>query len=159
MGRQERKLRLYGARSDREALAWPWVDQQLTGAGTYWVIARNEGHPHPRPVWGIWAEQRLHLSLGSPTLRRAIREDPALTVHLDSGTDVVILEGVVTPATATTPEIISAYRQKYDWDYDASRYGELIQVAPGRVLAWRATGWAGRDSFSTTGCWTFDDSG
>jgi hypothetical protein len=155
--KEGKQLRLYGAPSDRAPLEWPWVDQQLTGAGTYWVIARNQGHPHPRPVWGIWHQQQLHLSVGSSTLRQAMGEDPAVTVHLDSGTDVVILEGLVTSADSTTPAVIKAYDQKYDWEYDIAQYGDLVQVEPTKVLAWRTAGPAGRDSFQTTGRWTFSD--
>jgi hypothetical protein len=157
--RRHEELRLYGVRSDRTPLAWSWVDQQLAGAGTYWVIARHEGPPHPRPVWGVWRQSRLHLSLGSPTLRRAIREEPAVTIHLDSGTDVVIVEGLVIPGVATTSELIEAYDRKYEWQYDVSQYGDLVVVEPSKVLAWRASGWAGRDSFQTTGCWFFDSPG
>jgi len=156
--RQERVLRLYGATSDRVSLAWPWVEQQLSDAGTYWVVARNRGHPHPRPVWGIWSREQLHLSIGTPALRRTLREDPAVTVHLDSGTDVVIVEGLLIPAAATSSELIQAYNQKYDWDYQASQYGDFATVQPQKVLAWRTAGVAGRDSFRSTGCWIFDDS-
>jgi hypothetical protein len=155
--RQEKKLRLYGARSDSAPLPWSWVDQQLSGAGTYWVLARNEGPPHPRPVWGVWHRSRLHLSLGSPALRRAVREEPAVTIHLDSGTDVVIVEGLVTPGVPTTPELLEVYDQKYEWQYQPSQYGDLIVVEPTKVLAWRTAGLAGRDSFQTTGCWVFGD--
>jgi hypothetical protein len=121
-------------------------------------VARPQGHqhPHPRPVWGVWHQERLHLSLGSPTLRRAIQEEAAVTVHLDSGTDVVIVEGLARPGNGTSTELVQVYDQKYDWVYDASRYGDLMVVEPKRVLAWRTTGWAGRDSFQTTGCWVFD---
>lgn len=151
-------LRLYGSGSDREPLAWQWVDDQLAAAGTYWVVARAEGHPHPRPVWGIWTSGRLHLSLGSPVLRRAAGRDPAVTVHLDSGTDVVIVEGLVAPAAPTPPPVIETYNRKYDWDYQVSEYGELLVVVPVKVLAWRTAGWAGRDSFQETGSWIFDPS-
>jgi hypothetical protein len=155
----ERDLRLYGAASDKASLAWPWVEQQLADAGTYWINARTPGHPHPRPVWGVWSLQQLHLSIGSPTLRLAIREEPAVTIHLDSGTEVVIGEGLVIPSAATTPALIEAYNQKYDWDYQVSQYGDLTRVLPGKVLAWRTAGRAGRDSFQSTGCWIFDDLG
>jgi hypothetical protein len=101
----------------------------------------------------------LHLSIGSPTLLRAIREEPAVTVHLDSGTDVVIVEGLITTPALTTPAQIQAYNQKYDWDYQLLELGELTHVEPKRVLAWRSAGWAGRDSFQSTGCWIFDDPG
>jgi hypothetical protein len=142
--RHDKNLRLYGALSDRAPLAWPWVEQQLVGAGTYWVVARTPGHPHPRPVWGIWSQQRLHLSIGSPTLLRAIPEEPAVTIHLGSGTDVVIVEGLIIPSVPTGPALIQTYNQKYDWDYQVSQYGELTQVQPSKVLAWRSAGWAGR---------------
>jgi hypothetical protein len=157
--RHEKELRLYGALSDRAPLSWAWVDKQLTDAGAYWVNAFTPGHPHPRPVWGIWGQQRLHLSIGSSTILGAIRKEPAVTIHLDSGTDVVIVEGLTTPAAVTTPALIKAYNQKYDWEYQVSQYGELIQVEPRRVLAWRTAGWAGRESFQSTGCWIFDDLG
>lgn len=154
---REKRLSLYGAPSDRAPLAWSWVDQQLAAAGTYWIIARTQGHPHPRPVWGVWSQQQLHLSIGSPTLLRAIREEPAVTIHLESGTDVVIVEGLVTPAAPTMRAVIQAYDQKYDWDYEVSQLGELTHLEPRKVLAWRTAGWAGRDSFQTSGCWVFDD--
>ena len=92
---QSSPLRLYGTESDKPVLEWAWVDDQLRQAGTYWVVARSPGHPHPRPVWGLWDTGQLHLSIGSPSTLRALALDPTLTVHLDSGTDVVILEGRV----------------------------------------------------------------
>jgi hypothetical protein len=113
----------------------------------------------PRPVWGIWSHDQLYLSIGSPTLRAAIREQPAVTVHLDSGTDVVIVEGFVISPTVTRPAQIEAYNRKYDWDFQVSQYGALILVSPVKVVAWRTAGWAGRDSFRSTGSWTFDDRG
>jgi len=156
--RREKELYLYGHRSDRVPLAWSWVDRQLAAAGTYWVVGRADGHPHPRPVWGVWHGQRLHLSVGSPPLVRAIRQEPAVTVHLESGTDVVIVEGLTAPAAPTTRDVLDAYNRKYDWDYQPSQYGELTAVEPTKVLAWRTAGWAGRDSFQETGCWIFDGS-
>jgi hypothetical protein len=157
VSRHDRDLRLYGAVSDTVPLGWPWVEQQLAGAWTYWVNVRTPGYPHPRPVWGVWVVQRLHLSIGSPTLRRAIRQEHAVTIHLDSGTDVVIVEGLVTGSAATMSEVIEAYNRKYDWDFQVSQYGELTEVQPGKVLGWRTAGLAGRDSFQSTGCWIFDD--
>jgi hypothetical protein len=156
---RERTLRLYGTPSDQGLLAWSWVEEQLEAAGTYWLVARNPGHPHPRPVWGVWHGQRLHLSVGSPTLLRSIERDPVVTVHLDSGTDVVIVEGTTGRATERGPlsSVFEAYNAKYDWDYDVAQYGALIVVQPQRVLAWRTAGWAGRDSFQATGSWHFNN--
>jgi hypothetical protein len=79
-------------------------------------------------------------------------------VHLDSGTDVVLIEGTTGLATGggTPSSVIDAYNAKYDWDYQVAEYGELIVVQPQRILAWRTAGWAGRESFQATGCWRFD---
>jgi hypothetical protein len=74
------------------------------------------------------------------------------TVHLDSGTDVVIVEGVV-EAKTVDPGLISAYDAKYTWMYDVDAYGPLTSIRPRTVLAWRSAGWAGRDGFTATNRW------
>ncbi len=153
---RQQALRLYGQPSERTELAWEWAADQLRSAGTYWVIANSSGHPHPRPVWGLWHDDALHLSLGSPALNAALAADPRVTVHLGSGTEVVIVEGSVAPDAPTTAGALAAYRSKYDWDYDVAAYGELKLVVVSRILAWIAAGWAGRESFAATGRWTFD---
>jgi hypothetical protein len=100
----------------------------------------------------------LHLSVGSPTLLRALERDPIVTVHLDSGTDVVLIEGKAWPGSVhgTVSSTIEAYNRKYDWDSHVAQYGPLSVVRTQRVLAWRTARWAGRDSFQTTGSWDFD---
>ena len=149
-------LRLYGAPSGRPELPWEWVDRQLCDAGTYWVVGPTTGHPHPRPVWGVWLHERLRLSIGSPTLRRTLTAGTAVAVHLGSGTDVVIVEGTVADNNTTTRAAIDAYNTKYDWDYQIAQYGALTEVRPERVIAWQAAGRFGRDSFDRTGRWTFE---
>jgi hypothetical protein len=146
---------MYGQPSNHPALDWEWVAQQLEAAGLYWVLARSAGHPHPRPVWGLWLDEALHLSIGSPVIRAALAADPRVTVHLESATDVVIVEGRFIPVTATEPAVLAAYDAKYDWQYDEAAYGPIGKVAPLTVMAWRTAGWAGRESFQQTGSWTF----
>jgi hypothetical protein len=146
-------LRLYGEASDKPALEWALVDERLRDAGTYWVDARTPA-PHPRPVWGVWADGRLHLSIGSPAIARVATEGADVTVHLESGTEVVIVEGAVSGVTAAT-DVIAAYDAKYDWSYDLDVYGSLTVVEPRTVLAWTAAGFAGRDGFVATSRWTF----
>jgi hypothetical protein len=148
-------LRMYGQPSDHEQLEWAWAREQLESAGLYWVTPITTGHPHPRPVWGIWLDDELHLSIGSPVIRAALAEDPRLTVHLESATDVVIVEGRIIPATTTDAAVLAAYDTKYDWQYDADAYGPISRIAPDTVMAWRTAGWAGRESFQQTGSWTF----
>ena len=148
-------MKLFGLPSHDNSLPWKWANDQLTSAGTYWVVARHHGRPHPRPVWGIWYRRRLHLSIGSPAILTALHTDPAVAVHLDSGTDVVIVEGRY-GGGSINQAVIKAYNAKYRWDYKAAEYGELVVIQPTAVLAWRAAGRAGRDGFEKTGRWTFD---
>jgi hypothetical protein len=141
----------YGQPSSEAELEWAWVDTQLTEAGTYWVSTGADRQPHPRPVWGVWVEEVLHLSIGSPMLAAAPFGTPA-TVHLDSGTDVVVVEGSV-EAKTVEPAVVAAYNTKYTWAYDVDTYGPLTSIRPQVVLAWRSAGWAGRDGFTLTGRW------
>ena len=154
MALRERPLRLYGAASEHEPLPWSWVQDRLLAAGTYWVVA-HAPDPHPRPVWGVWNDLQLYLSIGSPVLSRSIGPGFPVTVHLDSGTEVVIVEGAAAPGVpgSTPPSVIEQYNAKYDWDYQVGEYGELSVVMPATVKAWRSGGWAGRDGFQAAGSW------
>jgi hypothetical protein len=148
------RLVMYGEPSDVDELDWSWVDAELASAGTYWITASGAGHPHPRPVWGIWADERLDLSIGSPVIARLLGDRPEVAVHLDSGTDVVVVEGVVSGQT-DDPALISAYNDKYGGTYSTTEYGPLTRIRPTTVLAWRAGGRAGRDGFRRAGRWRF----
>ena len=145
---------MYGERSDVAPLDWAWVDAELGAAGTYWCTAGGGRHPHPRPVWGVWADRWLHLSIGSPVVARLLERNPNVTVHLDSSTDVVIVEGTVV-GFVDDVTVLRAYNDKYDWNYTIEEYGPLTRVAPSTALAWRSAGWAGRDGFQHTGRWRF----
>lgn len=147
-------LAMYGRPSELRPPEWEWVQEQLTDAGTYWVVARAARRPHPRPVWGIWDADALHLSVGSPAVTRALRDDPLVTVHLDSGTDVVIVEGTVT-GSHDDAALLARYDAKYEWHYTVDEYGPLTTVAAEVVVAWRSAGWAGRDGFQEAGRWRF----
>jgi hypothetical protein len=105
-------------------------------------------------VWSPTGDAELWLTLGSPRIRAELAEDPAVTVHLDSGTDVIIVEGDAVPATGDLAPFLSAYDAKYDWKYDAETYGAPTRVVARDVLAWRSGGFAGRDGFQQAGRFT-----
>lgn len=149
-------LTFYGEPSNHPQLPWSWVEDELRSAGTYWAVVRSAGHPHPRPVWGVWQEHQLALSIGSPAVHAAIAEDSRMTVHLGSGTDVVIVEGRATVMTEPVSTVIAAYDTKYEWNYSHAEYGPMTRIRPSRVIAWRSAGWAGREGFQTSGSWQFD---
>jgi hypothetical protein len=125
--------RFYGQPSDHDPLEWSWVDGQLLAAGIYWVVAGSDEHLHPR---------------------RALAVDARVTVHLESGTDVVIMEGR-SESPCDDDRVIAAYDQKYDWSYDIAEYGPLTAIAPLTVLAWQVAGWRGGESFQRSGRWEF----
>jgi hypothetical protein len=143
---------MFGQPTDAAPLPWTWVDDQLRSAATYWVDAAGGGRPHARPVWGVWDGSIIHVSLGSPVLRRRLVRGSLATVHLDSGTDVVIAEGEVVDVIDGR-EAIQQYDAKYDWHYDVEQYGPFTAVAVQSVMAWRAAGRAGRDGFRQAGRW------
>ena len=158
MGATYEPLRMFGAPSTNSQLAWSWVAQQLTAAETYWVDVAGSGpRPHARPVWGVWLDEQLHLSIGTPALRRAATAGAPATVHLPDGLDVVIVEGEVAGPTSSA-DVIAAYDAKYDWSYDLEQFGPLTSIEPSNVLAWRTAGPAGRDGFAHTGRWSWDAS-
>lgn len=147
-------LVMYGSRAEVGGLGWQWVEDQLASAGAYWIVAPGNGHPHPRPVWGIWRLNRLLLSIGSPMISAYVEAGGPVTVHLGGVNDVVIVEGASADSVADS-DLVGAYNAKYDWDYSVEEYGPFTTVEPTKVIAWRSGGWAGRDGFEATGRWSF----
>lgn len=113
-------------------LAWSWADEQLERAHNYWVATAG---PHASPVWAVWAERTLVFSCGGSSRKaRALARDPRIVVHLESGADVVIVEGKAEQVDVTA-ELLAAYAEKYG-PVEAS-IGNWYRVRPNRVLAWR----------------------
>jgi hypothetical protein len=97
----------YGARGGEgdEVVAWGAVEEKLAAATSYWLTTISpDGRPHARPVDGVWLDGALIFG-GSPDTRwvRNLQRHRALSVHLPSGDDVVILEGEVELADADHP--------------------------------------------------------
>lgn len=89
----------YGTRGGQgdDLPAWEAIEEQLRSAPNYWLTTiTSEGRPHARPVDGVWVEGALVFG-GSPDTRwvRNMQANPAISAHLPSGDDVVILEGTV----------------------------------------------------------------
>lgn len=106
---EEGRLSMFGRPTDAEPLDWAWVDGELASAEVYWIVARARGdRPQARPVWGVWRDERIEASIGSPRLRATIELGTTITVHLGGALDVVIIEGEVT-GTTTDPAATAAY--------------------------------------------------
>ena len=119
-----------------EPVEWSWVVEQISSARNYWVATnRPDGPPHVVPVWGVWVSDRFHFFTDPDSLKgRNIRRDPRTVVHLESGDNVVILEGefALHPATA---EIVTAYEAKYGISF-GDELGDVYTLNISKVLAW-----------------------
>ena len=86
----------YGVPETEEGLLpWSWATARLEAALNYWfATTRPDGRPHAMPAWAVWLDDSLYFE-GSPATRRArnLAENPQVSVHLESGDEVVILEG------------------------------------------------------------------
>jgi hypothetical protein len=79
-------------------------------------VDHADGRPHATPVWGVWVEGTLYFGTSrGPHKGRNLATNPALTVHLESGDDVVIIEGMVEEVTdrASLAAVDAAYQAKY----------------------------------------------
>ena len=84
-------------KAEEGLLPWSHVASRMQEARNYWIITSSlDGRPHAVPTWGVWVDERLYFG-GGPDVRwaRNLRANPALAVHLESGDDVVIMEGRV----------------------------------------------------------------
>jgi Pyridoxamine 5'-phosphate oxidase len=122
----------YGVPDDEEGmLPWSWAAERLAKARNYWVATSG---PHASPVWALWRDGALVFSCGAQSRKaRALAKDPRIVVHLESGEEVVIVEGRAEPTTVDA-SLIDDYERKYNFRAEA---GEgWYRVEPKRVLAW-----------------------
>jgi hypothetical protein len=133
---------VYGIQDDAQGLlGWSWATERLARARNYWVATtRPNGSPHAMPVWGVWYEDVFYFS-SSPDSRKArnLASNPGVAVHLESGDDVVILEGDV--GLVTDEELLQRlgedYSRKYELDVSFTGGRPLFAVRPRVAYAWR----------------------
>ena len=119
-----------------EPIEWTWVVERMTEARNYWVATtRANGRPHVIPVWGVWTDDGFHFFTDTESLKaRNIHREPRAAVHLESGDEVVILEGRFRPASVTQ-EVVQAYERKYEMSLGNVSEG-LFRLRPAKALAW-----------------------
>jgi hypothetical protein len=112
----------YGLRAPDEGLGllpWSRVSERMRNAYVYWVAtATPDNRPHVIPVWGVCIDDIFYFSNGTNTRTgRNLAANASVVVHLESGEDVVIIEGVVEPVAdaALIGRINDAYAPKYLW--------------------------------------------
>lgn len=132
---------VYGIHADAEGLLdWSWAEERLVSARNYWVTTvRPDGSPHAMPVWGLWHEAAFYFS-SSPDSRkgRNLAANPAVTVNLESGDEVVVVEG--TAGYERDEDVLRRlgedYSRKYSFDVSFAGGRPLYVVRPRVVYAW-----------------------
>ncbi len=126
------------AASGEGTLAWDYVSERMHSAHNYWLVtSRRDGRPHAVPLWGVWVDEAFFFSTDAE-LRKArnLRLNLKAGVHLESGDEVVILEGradVVQDASLQA-RLDSLYFAKYGFHMEG---GPIFRVSADTVLAWR----------------------
>lgn len=118
----------------------------MRAATVYWVATSGPGGiPRVRPVDGLWHAGVLYIG-GSPETRwsRDLESNPQVAVHLDGGSDVVILEGTaeilehgVAPELAVTLAALSnAKYPQYGMTPEMYTRPGPIAIRPGLGFGW-----------------------
>ncbi len=140
----------YGVTESGPFLEWATVESWLEQATHYWLsTTRSDGRPHVVPRWGVWLDSGFWYD-GSPMTRHSLNLDnnPHCALHLESGVEVTIVEGVSTvpdPVVGDLGTRLSAeFTRKYGplgyspgpdaWSGEAS--GGLHVLTPRSAIAW-----------------------
>lgn len=127
-------------------VAWEYVEKRLADSMNYWLCTvKPDGAPHVIPRWGVFLDGKLYYD-GSPETRHArnLISNPRTSLHLESGNDVVIMDGESAPLTPDkdlAQRLAAAYCQKYAAEgyapnSDQWEHGGLYAFAPRQCLAW-----------------------
>jgi hypothetical protein len=116
----------------------------MTQAMHYWIrTVGSDGHPHVIPVDGLWLEDKLYFG-GSPKTQRNrnLEANSAVSVHLDSSDDVVILHGdayLQMPDYELAILLAKASTQKYGYAPSPEEYERsgVHLFRPLTVFAWK----------------------
>jgi nitroimidazol reductase NimA-like FMN-containing flavoprotein (pyridoxamine 5'-phosphate oxidase superfamily) len=146
----------YEPKNPARPLPWSHAEHRLDAATVYWLATtRPGGAPHVAPIWAIWGGGALYFDgYDTATWARNLATNPAASIHLESGTDVLIVDGEVTVVPAIEDEALAAHIVER-W---TKKYKTLVPD-PARDRLWRlrvrrARGWTAFPDDVTT--WRFD---
>ncbi|WP_460810132.1 pyridoxamine 5'-phosphate oxidase family protein [Microlunatus endophyticus] len=132
----------YNDTGEETPLDWAPVNERLEQSRHFWFsTADGGGRPHARPIWGAWIDNTLYADGGIQVTRwgRDLLANPHTQVHLESATEVVIVDGVFSTDNDLTPEafdrVRASYQRRYE-SYQPESADGLFMVKPQHVLAW-----------------------
>lgn len=109
----------YGEAEEASQLPWEWARERIERSRSYWIATtRPDGRPHVMPVWGAFVDGRVVFGTARKSRKaRNLGERPDVVVHLESGDEVVILEGIAeeTNDLELLGRAADVFEAKYDW--------------------------------------------
>jgi PPOX class probable F420-dependent enzyme len=136
----------YEVPSDTDGLLpWSWATERLVAARNYWLsTTRPDGRPHAMPIWGIWDDGALwYFTTRDSAKGRNVAHQPEVVLHLESGDEVVVVEGRCERVddAALERRLDDLFEPKYGWRHDRDRpeiraVQSLYAVRPRVAYAW-----------------------
>ena len=135
---------------DSDMLSWDYVDSRMRDSVNYWIASTgSDGRPHAVPVWGAWLQDVFYF-VGTGRKVRNLRVNPHAVVHLESGDDVVLIEGSFEEISLPSQELLRQVDEEFVRKYKTYRPSEhlndrtkssfppdgLFAVLPQLVIAW-----------------------
>ena len=132
----------YGISGERDGLiGWADVVTRLAESRNYWIgTTRPDGRPHASPVWGVVLDDEVVFGTDRDSVKaRNLADGSAVALHLESGDEAVIVEGVAEPVKdrETLRRAGRAFREKYGIDVvgDGDE-GVFFVLKPTKAFAW-----------------------
>lgn len=133
---------MYTSQHKKKFLPWSHAEERLIKSRSYWICTtRPDRRPHSIPVWGMWVDGAFYFGTGRETRKaKNIAKNPEVSVHLESGDDVVILEGKAEEADISEKKLRAKLdaesKRKYDMPMLVMPESICYRVRPRVVLAW-----------------------
>ena len=121
----------YGLKPRKQYLPWSHAQERLERSRNYWICtSRPDGRPHSIPVWGFFLDDVLYFgTMKSSRKAKNLDNNPSVSIHLDSGDDVVIVEGEAREIPQSNKEVFSRLDAA-----SKAKYKMPLVVEPGAVL-------------------------
>ncbi|MGH2390465.1 MAG: pyridoxamine 5'-phosphate oxidase family protein [Chloroflexota bacterium] len=126
---------------DPAQCSWSRAVDRLAPSRNYWIgTTHPEGRPHAMPVWGVWQDDTLYFATSRNSRKaRNLAANPAVVVHLESGDDVVVLEGEVEEVSdrPVLDRFADAYHAKYQFRPNTADAAQVVyRLRPRTAFTW-----------------------